>query len=103
MPKLIYCSTSNIDEARMIAQRLLEEKLVACVNIIPTVESMYRWKGLIETEKETVLFIKTINEKVDATVNRITQLHSYDVPEIIVLSLVDGLKEYFDFLRKETI
>lgn len=103
MPKLIYCSTSNIDEARMIAQRLLEEKLVACVNIIPTVESMYRWKGLIETEKETVLFIKTINEKVDATIKRITQLHSYDVPEIIVLSLVDGLKEYFDFLRKETI
>lgn len=103
MPKLIYCSTSNIDEARMIAQRLLEEKLVACVNIIPTVESMYRWKGLIETEKETVLFIKTINEKVDATIKRITQLHSYGVPEIIVLSLVDGLKEYFNFLRKETI
>jgi len=103
MPKLIYCSTANVNEARTIAQRLLEEKLVACVNIIPAVESMYRWNGLIEKEKETVLFIKTINEKVDATIKRIDQLHSYDVPEIIVLPLVDGLKEYFDFLRKETV
>jgi periplasmic divalent cation tolerance protein len=101
MPKLIYCSTTDVNEARMIAQKLLEEKLVACVNIIPTVESMYRWDGLIE--KEMVLFFKTINEKVDATIKRTDQLHSYDVPEIIALALVDGLKEYFDFLRKETV
>ena len=103
MPKLIYCTTKDINEARLIAKTLLEEQLIACVNIVPAVESMYRWKGTIETEKETALFIKTVDEKVEQSIHRINQLHSYDVPEIIALPLVNGLTEYFDFLRKETL
>jgi periplasmic divalent cation tolerance protein len=103
MPKLIYCTSKDISEARMMAKTLLEEKLVACVNIMPSIESMYRWKGIIESEKETALFIKTVDELVEKTIKRINQIHSYDVPEIIALPLVDGLPEYFDFLRKETL
>lgn len=103
MPKLIYCSTKDNEEARTIAQTILKEKLVACVNIIPTVESLYRWKGDIENQKEAVMIIKTVDEKVKCTIKRIDELHSYDVPEIIVLPLVDGLPAYFDFLRKETL
>jgi periplasmic divalent cation tolerance protein len=103
MPKLIYCSTKDSKEARTIAQTILKEKLVACVNIIPSVESMYRWKGDIENQKEAVMIIKTVDEKVKSTITRIHELHSYDVPEIIVLHLVDGLPAYFDFLRKETL
>lgn len=103
MPKLIYCSTKDSKEARTIAQTILKEKLVACVNIIPTVESLYRWKGDIENQKEAVMIIKTVDEKVTDAIKRIHELHSYDVPEIIVLPLVDGLPAYFDFLRKETL
>lgn len=103
MPKLIYCTTSGITEARSIATQLLEEKLVACVNIIPSVESIYRWKGKIETDREASLFIKTVDEKVKDTIKRINELHSYDVPEIIAFDLIDGLPDYFDFLRKETL
>ncbi len=103
MAKLIYCTTADVMEARKIANMILEEKLAACVNIFPEVESIYRWKNRIETDKETALFIKTIDEKVATTIKRIQELHSYDVPEIIVVPLVDGLKDYFDFLKQETL
>ncbi|MDG6218493.1 MAG: divalent-cation tolerance protein CutA [Candidatus Thermoplasmatota archaeon] len=103
MPKLVYCTTSDIAEAEKIAKTLLEEKLVACVNIIPSIRSMYRWKGAIEIGTESALFIKTVDGKVAETIDRVKELHSYDVAEIIALDLVDGSKEYFDFLRKETL
>lgn len=103
MPKLVYCTTSDIAEAEKIANTLLEEKLVACVNIIPSIRSMYRWKGSIEMGTESALFIKTVDGKVTETIDRVKELHSYDVAEIIVLDLVDGSKEYFDFLSKETL
>lgn len=103
MPKLIYCTTADIAEAHQISHQLLEEKLAVCVNIIPVIESIYRWKGEIESTKESVLFIKTVDEKVTKTIQRIKELHSYDVPEILVLDLIDGLPEYFDYLRKETL
>lgn len=103
MPKLIYCIAWGNTEARRIANTLLEEKLVACVNIIPGIESLFRWKEKIETEKETAMFIKTVDEKVKDTIQRINTLHSYEIPAIIVLNLIDGLNDYFDFLRKETV
>lgn len=103
MAKLIYCTTSDVMEARKIAHMILEEKLAACVNIFPEIESIYRWKNRIETDAETALFIKTVDEKVSNTIQRIKELHSYDVPEIIVVPLVDGLKDYFDFLKQETL
>lgn len=103
MPKLIYCTTTDIAEAHQISHKLIEEKLVACVNIIPLIESIYRWEGEIESTKESVLFIKTVDENVTKTIQRIKELHSYDVPEILVLDLIDGLPEYFDYVRKETL
>jgi len=103
MAKLIYCTTSDVMEARKIAHMILEEKLAACVNIFPEIESIYRWKNRIETDAETALFIKTVDEKVSNTIQRIKELHSYDVPEIIVVPLADGLKDYFDFLKQETL
>lgn len=102
MAKLMYCTIENIIEARKLAKIILQEKLVACVNIIPAVESMYRWKGKIETENEVALFIKTVEEKIAPAIKRIQELHSYDVPEIIVLPIEDGLKEYLDYISKET-
>ena len=103
MPKLIFCTTSDIKESRKISKELLNKKLVACVNILPSIESMYRWKGKIESDEESVLFIKTVDHRVKDTIDHIKKIHSYDVPEIIVIDLVDGLPDYFDFLQKETL
>ena len=103
MPKLILCTTSDIKEAHDISNKLLDEKLVACVNIIPSVESIYRWKGKIVSDKESILFLKTVDEKVKDTMTFIKKIHSYDVPEIIVIDLIDGFSDYFDFLKKETL
>lgn len=103
MPKMIYCTTSDLIEAKKIAKILLEEKLVACVNIIPSVESMYTWNCSIENDTEAAMIIKTVDEKISVSINRIKELHSYDVPEILVLPIDHGLKEYLDFLRKETV
>ncbi len=88
--------------ARRIAQTLTEEQLVACVNIIPNIESVYRWKGKIENSNEIVLIAKTVDQNVKKTIQRIKQLHKYDIPDIIVLPIIGGLKDYLDYISIET-
>jgi periplasmic divalent cation tolerance protein len=102
MVAAIYTTIDDIKTARRIAQILTEEQLVACVNIIPNIESVYRWKGKIENSNEIVLIAKTIDQNVKKTIQRIKQLHKYDVPDIIVLPIIDGLKDYLDYISKET-
>jgi len=103
MVSVIYSTTSTLDNARTIARVLVKEKLVACVNIIPNIESIYRWQGNIEEAKEYLLMIKTTEKNVEHTIQRIRQLHPYDVPEIIVLPPVGGLKEYLQYVKDETL
>jgi len=102
MVSVIYSTTSNVEEARTIAHVLVQEKLVACVHIIPKIESVYRWKGAVENASECVLLAKTQEKNVEKTIQRIRQLHSYDLPEIIVFPPVGGLKEYLDWVEDET-
>jgi len=102
MVAAIYTTIDDIKTARRIAQTLTEEQLVACVNIIPNIESVYRWKGKIENSNEIVLIAKTVDQNVKKTIQRIKQLHKYDVPDIIVLPIIGGLKGYLDYIIKET-
>ncbi len=102
MVAAIYTTIDDIKTARRIAQTLTEEQLVACVNIIPNIESVYRWKGKIENSNEIVLIAKTVDQNVKKTIQRIKQLHKYDVPDIIVLPIIGGLKGYLDYISKET-
>ena len=102
MVAVIYTTIDDIKTARRIAQTLTEEQLVACVNIIPNIESVYRWKGKIENSNEIVLIAKTVDQNVKKTIQRIKQLHKYDVPDIIVLPIIGGLKGYLDYISKET-
>jgi periplasmic divalent cation tolerance protein len=102
MVAVIYSTLDDIQDARRIATTLVEEQLVACVNIIPKVESIYRWKGKIENAEEVVLIAKTTDQNVKKTIERLKDLHSYDVPDIIVLSIVGGLKDYLDYINNET-
>ena len=103
MVAIVYSTIEAVAEAKTIAHALLEEKLVACVNIIPSIQSVYRWKGTIEEDDECVLLAKTTDENVKATIAKIKELHSYELPDIIVLPIIGGSKQYLDYIADETI
>ena len=87
-------------EAERIAKKIVGEKLAACVNVVPSIISTYRWKGKIERSRETLLLIKTSGEKLDKVIKRIKELHTYKVPEIIALPIERGLPEYLKWLKE---
>ena len=102
MISVIYSTIDDIKDARKIAHSLVEEQLVACVNIIPNIESIYKWKGKVEYSDEVVIIAKTVTENVKRTIIRIKELHTYDVPDIIVMPVIGGHKEYLDYIIRET-
>jgi periplasmic divalent cation tolerance protein len=94
---LVTCGSAK--EARKIARALVEQRLAACVNIFPTpVQSVYRWKGKVESAKEFLLFIKTTLGRFAALQRAIRALHSYDVPEIIALPIAAGSHDYLAWI-----
>jgi periplasmic divalent cation tolerance protein len=97
--KRIVLSTAECaDEARRIARYLVERQLAACVNIVPQLESIYRWQGKIESSQECILLIKTSADQFPAVRDAICELHSYELPECIALGIEDGSSEYLDWL-----
>lgn len=96
---MIIVTTPKMEEAKYIAEKLIKKSSVACVNIIPKVHSIYKWKGEVEHSKEAMMIIKTDNSKVKELKKQIKKLHSYDVPEIIVLKIDDGDKEYLNWIN----
>ena len=102
MVAVVYTTIDKIQDARRIAHTLVEEQLVACVNIIPKIESIYRWKGKIENDDEVVLIAKTTDKNVKKTIQKIKELHTYDLPDIIVLPIIGGLKDYLNYIEDET-
>lgn len=98
---ILLCTCGTHDEALTIANSLVEARLAACVNVLPPVQSIYRWQGKVETAQEVLLLIKTTQERFPAIRDRITQLHSYDTPEIIAIPIVDGSEKYLAWLRDQ--
>src|SRR4051812_37588934 len=95
--KIVVLSTCASDEeAKRIASSLVEKKLAACVNLVTGVRSIYRWKDQIEENQEVLLVIKTSRALFDSVRNQIEKLHSYELPEVIALSVVDGAETYLD-------
>jgi periplasmic divalent cation tolerance protein len=96
---LVTCGSPK--EARKIASHIVEKRLAACVNILTApVESIYRWKGNVESAREILMVIKTTNKRLADLEKSVVSLHSYDVPEFIVLPISAGSREYLDWVKE---
>jgi periplasmic divalent cation tolerance protein len=100
---VIYCTVPNKKEGREIARKLVERKLVACVNIIDNVESIFSWDGELSEAKEAMLMIKTKKELFDKIQFIISDMHSYNVPEIVALPIVLAEDTYLKWIAHETV
>jgi periplasmic divalent cation tolerance protein len=97
--KIVVLSTcASPEEAEKIARALVEKKLAACVNILPAVRSIYRWKNAIEDDRETLLLIKSSRALFNELRSEIERLHSYEVPEAIAIPIVEGLERYLEWM-----
>lgn len=101
-----YCcvlsTVSGIKKARILAGLLISKRLAACVQILPGLESHYRWRGKKETSKEVLLFIKTQASNYKKLEKTLLENHPYEVPEIICLPIIKGSRSYLDWIAKET-
>jgi periplasmic divalent cation tolerance protein len=95
-------TASNENEAVIIAKALVENKLAGCVNIIKNIRSIYSWQGKIEDEPEVLMIAKTQKHLFDSLMKKVKELHSYTVPEIIALPIVEGSEDYLKWLREVT-
>jgi len=98
---IVLCSCADLDAARGIANALVEARLAACVSIVPSIESVYRWREKIERANETLLLIKTTSACFAALQEKILALHNDDTPEIIALPIVAGLEKYLHWLDEQ--
>ncbi len=99
---VILVTTPSIDEARKIGNALVEEKLIACANIIPQVESIFYWQDKVCNEKEALMVIKTRKKLIEKIIKRVKALHSYTVPEVIALPIIKGSKDYIKWVKEVT-
>jgi periplasmic divalent cation tolerance protein len=98
--KQIVLSTAGTEEeARKIANSLVEQQLAACVTIIPQIESFYRWQGKVASSREWLLLIKTSVGQFEAVREAIRRMHSYELPECIALNIDDGSREYLEWIE----
>lgn len=97
-PILILSSCDTRAASERIAQALVAERLAACVNIVPGATSIYRWRGTIETASEHLLLIKTTEEAAATVEKRVSELHSYETPELLKLAIHGGSQKYIEWL-----
>lgn len=98
--RVVFVTAGAEEEGVKIARALVGEKLAACVNIVPGLRSIYAWKGAIEDDSEVLLVIKTVASNLEALSRRVTELHSYDVPEVIALEIDRGRESYLNWLEE---
>lgn len=96
---VIFVTAKNFEEAAKIAQALVDQKLIACANIVKDVKSLFWWDGKVDQADETLLILKTRRNLFKKIVKAVKSLHSYDVPEIIALPVVAGSKDYLKWVN----
>ena len=97
---VVLVTGANARECARIARRLLDRRLIACANLVPQVRSLYHWKGKIADEKECLMLLKSSRELLPALQTEIEKLHSYSVPEIIALPIIDGSLNYLSWIAE---
>jgi periplasmic divalent cation tolerance protein len=99
---VVFVTCGTEEEALRISRSLVEERLAACVNLASPLRSIYRWKGKICDEKEWLLIIKTRMDRFEEVAKKIRSLHSYTVPEVIALPILEGSPSYLQWLQEMT-
>ncbi len=99
---VVFVTAASEPEATRLAEALVAEQLAACVNIVANIHSIYRWQGKVQQDREHLLIIKTRRAKFAALELRVRALHSYDVPEVIAVEVVDGSERYLAWIRDNT-
>ena len=96
---IVIMTASKKEEAVKIVRSLLEDRLIACANIVDSVSSFFWWEGKIEEEKEVLVFMKSHESLFKKLSKRVNELHSYDIPEILALPVVEGSQSYLDWMK----
>jgi periplasmic divalent cation tolerance protein len=97
---LVFCTCRDREEGLQIANALVAQRFAACVNVLPAIESIYRWKDQIELETEHLLLIKTTAERFEGLRDAIMNLHSYETPEVIAVPIAGGSDKYLAWIRE---
>jgi periplasmic divalent cation tolerance protein len=100
--RVVLLTAPDEEQAERLAHSLVEERLAACVNLVPGVRSVYRWEGRVEAAGEWLLVVKTRADRTEALAARVRELHSYALPEVLELPAVGGSAAYLDWVRKES-
>jgi len=99
---VVLASVPDLEVGRRLARTLLQERLIACANLVPGVTSLYRWEGAVQEEDESLVVMKTRSELVPRLIARIPELHPYELPEVLALRVADGLPAYCRWVLDET-
>ncbi len=99
---IALCTCDNIETAQKIAKSVVEQKLAACVNILPSIQSLYTWNNQIEQSEEVLMILKTPSTLIEKLKQTVISLHPYDVPEFICLDITHGHQPYLDWLATST-
>jgi len=100
--RVVLVTAPDPGVAEGLARALVEERLAACVNVVPGVRSVYRWEGRVEDAGELLLLVKTRADRTEALAARVRELHPYALPEVVELPVVGGSPAYLDWLREES-
>ena len=99
---LVFTTLPTADKAAEIAKLLVDEKLVACANLLPAVRSIYRWQGKMHDENEVLVLLKTRAEQLERLKLRLLEVHPYEVPEVLAVPVESGYQPYLEWLTGET-
>lgn len=100
-PIVIFITTGSVEEAQNIARLLLNKRTVACVNIVPKVDSLFWWQGEIDSTQESLLIAKTKAPLLTEIIELVKSIHSYEVPEVIALPVIGGSSDYLNWIDSE--